>query len=240
MDFHPPFKASLAEAFPLCDNVNMKYFVFSIDDGTIYDKEVISLLNKYQMPATFNLNSELNNFTWYLGDKPITRLNLSDNINLYNGHEIASHSLTHPYLHECQDERVSYEVERDIENLENIFHREVVGFATPFETAGEREVDIIKRTTKAKYIRLSQLDESFKMPTDPYHIRCTSIDIERANVLIKNFINDENAELFVCVFHSYDLFTSSSIDRLENLLKILADNKENIKVIQLKEVLSLI
>ena len=57
----------------------MKYFAFSIDDGTIFDKEVIALLNRYGFPATFNLNSELQEFTWYLDETPITRLNLYEN-----------------------------------------------------------------------------------------------------------------------------------------------------------------
>lgn len=218
----------------------MKYFAFSIDDGTIYDKEVIALLNKYGFPATFNLNSELQDFTWYLDKTPITRLNLYENIDLYNGHEIASHSLTHPYLDVCDDGRVIYEVDHDIENLENIFSRELYGFATPFETAGEREVALIRNNTKAKYIRLSQIDTSYKFPSDPYHIRCTSITVDDALNLVNDFINDEKAELFVSVFHSYDLFTSSSIDKLEELLQILDKNRDIVKVIPLKDVIDLI
>ena len=218
----------------------MKYFAFSIDDGTIYDKEVIALLNKYGFPATFNLNSELQDYIWYLGETPITRLNLYENIALYNGHEIASHSLTHPYLDGCDDGRVIYEVGHDIENLEGIFSREVFGFATPFETAGEREVALIRDNTKAKYIRLSQIDTSYKYPSDPYHIRCTSITVDDALNLINDFINNEEAELFVSVFHSYDLFTSSSIDKLEELLQILDKYRDIVKVIPLKDVIDLI
>ena len=32
----------------------MKYFIFSIDDGTIYDKKVIDIFNKYGIKGTFN------------------------------------------------------------------------------------------------------------------------------------------------------------------------------------------
>ena len=56
----------------------MKYFIFSIDDGTVYDKKVIEIFNKYNIKATFNLNSGLDNFVWYLGEKPIHRLNLQE------------------------------------------------------------------------------------------------------------------------------------------------------------------
>ena len=215
----------------------MKYFVFSIDDGTIFDKDVIALLNKYHMKATFNLNSGLQDFTWYYGSTPITRLNLNENKHIYDGHEIASHSLTHPYLDQCYDERVAYEVGHDIYQLEQIFGREVIGFATPFETSGEREIRIVKTWTKAQYIRLSQIDESFEFPPDNYHFKCTSITIDRALELFDCFINDENAKLFVSVFHSYDLFTTSSMDRLEELLKKLSQHRDSIEVITFKQLL---
>ena len=57
----------------------MKYFVFSIDDGTIYDQRVIDIFNKYKIRATFNLNSGLSNFVWYLDGRPIERFDLSKN-----------------------------------------------------------------------------------------------------------------------------------------------------------------
>ena len=77
---------------------NMKIVSLSFDDGTIYDKRFIDLLNKYGLKATFNLNSGLDNFIWYYEDKPIRRLNLEESKDIYNGHEVASHSLTHPYF----------------------------------------------------------------------------------------------------------------------------------------------
>ena len=217
----------------------MKYFVFSIDDGTVFDKEVITLLNQYGFKATFNLNSGLQNFTWYFRDRiPISRLNLEENKHLYDGHEIASHSLTHPFLDQCDDERVAYEVGHDIYQLEQIFGREVVGFATPFHTCGDREVNIIKRWTKAKYIRLSQIDESFRFPEDNYHFRCTSITVDRALEMIEPFINDDEAELFISVFHSYDLFTTTSIEKLEQLLKILSEHRDSIEVVTFNELIN--
>ena len=51
----------------------MKYFIFSIDDGTIYDKKVIEIFNRYGIKGTFNLNSGLDGFIWYLNGRPIER-----------------------------------------------------------------------------------------------------------------------------------------------------------------------
>ena len=213
----------------------MKYFVFSLDDGTVWDVDTIALFNKYGFKATFNLNSELQDFVWYNGDIPIKRLRLYDARHLYDGHEVASHTLTHPYLDSLDDGRLIYEVNQDITNIENIFNRGVVSFATPFETAGEREVNIIRYNTKAKNIRLSQIDESFAKSVDPYHIKVTALDIDRALSLFDDFINNPEAELFVYAGHSYDFFVGDSFDKLEQLLELLSKNKDTVNVITMSE-----
>lgn len=197
----------------------MKYFVFSIDDGTVFDKMTIALFNKYHVRATFNLNSGLDDFVWYLNDLPIQRLTLKDNVDLYANHEVASHTLTHPYLELCTDEEVIRQVKEDVDNLEKTFHREIVSFATPFHTSGEREVDLIRHNTKITNIRLSQFDKSFRLPKDPYHFRITSLNIDDALSLVDEFIKDKDAELFVYAGHSYDFYVANSFDKLEALLK---------------------
>ena len=99
----------------------MKLFVFAIDDGTIFDKRVIDIFNKYKIKATFNLNSGLQDYVWYKDHLEVRRLKLDENKRIYEGHEVASHSLTHPYLTSLSDEDVYREVKEDINNLQNIF-----------------------------------------------------------------------------------------------------------------------
>ena len=218
----------------------MKYFVFSIDDGTIYDRTTIELFNKYNIKGTFNLNSGLQDFVWYLGELPIQRLSLYEARDLYNGHEVASHTLTHPYLDQCSYEDVIREVNEDIYNLENIFNREITSFATPFETCGEREVEIIRNSTKINNIRLSEIDESFSLPSDAYHIKVTSLDIRRALELFDTFINEDNASLFVYAGHSYDFFVDNTFTLLEELLKKLDMNKDKVKVVTMGELANIL
>ena len=213
----------------------MKYFVFSIDDGTIYDQTTIELFNRYGIKGTFNLNSGLQDFVWYLRELPIRRLSLYESKELYNGHEVASHTLSHPYLDQCPYEDVVREVNEDIYNLESIFNREIVSFATPFETCGDREVDIIKNSTKITNIRLSEIDESFKKPLDPYHIKVTALDIHRALELIDEFISSDEAELFVYAGHSYDFYVEDTFNLLEELVKKLVEHKDIIKVTTMQE-----
>lgn len=212
----------------------MKYFVFSIDDGTIFDRDVISLFNRYGVKGTFNLNSGLSNFTWYYNDEiPITRLILEDNIHLYDGHEVASHTLTHPYLDRLEDDKVIMEVKRDKKNLEAIFNRKIESFATPFETAGEREVEIIKNNIDISNIRLSSIDESFAFPKDSYHIKVTALDIDRALELIEEFMKIKDGA-FIYAGHSYDFYVNNSFSKLEKLLDIIT-KEHDVKICSMQE-----
>ena len=137
-----------------------KYLVLSFDDGTIYDKRFIELLNKYNIPATLNLNSGLCDFVWYYNDTfPIRRLKLEECKNMFVGHEIASHTLTHPYLTSLSHDELVYQVNQDVENLEKIFGIKVESFGVPFSYCNEREIDIIKNNTPIKYMRLSYIKE---------------------------------------------------------------------------------
>lgn len=195
----------------------MKYFIISIDDGTIYDEKVISVLNRHKLKGTFNLNSGLENFIWYNEGRPVQRLRLEKNKHLYDGHEVASHSLTHPHLTMCHNDRVGYEVGVDKENLERIFGRPITSFAFPFEDFDERCINRIREIEGFSAIRLSEIDSTFRFPIDPFHIKITSLNVKEAIKLIPEFIKDPKAELFTFVSHAYDFEFENAYDLLEEL-----------------------
>lgn len=216
----------------------MKYFVFAIDDGTIYDKKVIDIFNKYNISATFNLNSGLQDFVWYQDDKPVERLKLFENRHIYDNHEIASHSLTHPYLTSLSDEDVYREVKEDIDNIERIFARKVVTFSFPFDYFDERTINIVKEAG-IKNIILPEIDDSFMFPNDLFHIKITSWNIDDALEKVDRFIKNKNAELFIYLSHSYDYEFANSYDKLENLCQRIL-KADSIKIITIGELSKMI
>lgn len=207
----------------------MKYFILSIDDGTIYDEKVIAILNRHHIKGTFNLNSGLDDFIWYNEGRPVRRLSLPDNVGLYHGHEVASHSLTHPHLTECDNDHIGYEVGVDKENLERIFGKLVTSFAFPFEDFDERAIERIKAIGGFAAIRVSEIDPSFQFPSDPYHIKITSLDVRDAIEKFPLFVSDPNAKLFVFVSHGYDFEFNGTY----NLLEILCEMVEKSEVISI-------
>ena len=83
-----------------------KYFLLSFDDGTVHDKKFVELLNQYEIPCTFNLNTGLEDFVWEFEGHPVVRQHLADTLQQYRGHEIASHTLTHPRLEQLPPPRL--------------------------------------------------------------------------------------------------------------------------------------
>lgn len=217
----------------------MKYLVFSIDDGTVFDKKSIEIFDKYGVHATFNLNSGMDDFVWYFNDEiPIRRLILKDNVALYKNHEVASHSLTHPYLDSCDEQEVIRQVNEDINNLENIFHRKITSFATPFRTSGNRETDIIKNNCPVNNIRISCVDESMEVPSDLYNIKITALDINRALELLPTFASRKEG-VFIYAGHSYDFEVKTSFEKLEEFIVEILKH-DDIKIVTMSELVDIL
>lgn len=199
-----------------------KIFLISFDDGTIWDRRFVSLLNKYGIPATFNVNSGLEDFIWYYEDRfPVRRQILSDTVAQYRGHEVASHTLHHPWLNSLTPAQLSREVGEDCERIRQIFGLEEIGFGVPFTACGEREIRIIQKYVR--YIRLSAFSDSFALPEDPYHIPIHGLynqpDIRRRIAAFAE--NDLPVSLFVMAGHAYELEVLDHWIYMESLLQYI-------------------
>ena len=218
----------------------MKIVSLSFDDGTIYDLRFIELLNKYNIRATLNLNSKLDNFVWYFGDTPIERLKLNEVVEKYDGHEVCSHSLTHPYFSSLSKEEIIRQVKEDCENLSKIFNRDINAFAFPFHDQTEEHIQILKENLNLNYIRYSYFEESY-LPKDRYHIPLNALynDNDLYEKLEKFKNNDLDNSLFVIAGHSYEFEVRNEWERIEELLKYLSSNKD-IVVLPLIEAIDVI
>ena len=199
----------------------MKYFLLSFDDGTVHDKRFVELLNRYEIPCTFNLNSGLEEFVWEFDGHPVVRQHLADTVEQYRGHEIASHSRTHPRLEQLPPPRLREETEEDCNALKAIFGVDALGFGVPFTVCGEREINIIRRFVR--YIRLSEYASSFALPADPYHIPIHALyndsDVrEKIRMFAENELTDS---LFVLAGHSYELEFLNHWDYMDDLLQYI-------------------
>jgi peptidoglycan/xylan/chitin deacetylase (PgdA/CDA1 family) len=196
-----------------------KAFNISYDDGVIQDTRFVELLNRYGIPCTFNLNSGLEDFVWYYEDRhPIRRQQLRETVDMYRGHEIASHTLSHPLLTALAPPALTREVGEDCAALKEIFGLEDIGFGVPFTACGEREIRLIRKFVR--YIRLSAFSDSFALPEDPYHIPIHGLynDPDIYNRIYDFSRSTLPVALFVMAGHSYELEMLNHWDYMDKLL----------------------
>lgn len=112
---------------------NKKVFTLSYDDGITQDKRLVEIFNKYNLKATFNLNSGLQSDqgSFVIKDLVIKRIKKEEIFELYKGHEIAIHGLTHLSLTDVPRELMIEEIIQDRKNHEDIFGYPIRGMAYP-------------------------------------------------------------------------------------------------------------
>lgn len=189
-----------------------KALTFSFDDGVTQDVRLIELLNKYNLKGTFNLNSSL------LGLKDMItsevthyKVKAKDVRSIYDGHEVAVHTLTHPLLPSLDDDTICYQVERDRQTLSELCGYEVVGMAYPCggQNNDDRVASVIKQRTGVRYARTIESNGNFNLQKNLYRFNPSAyfIEIEKMLSLAEMFLNgnDEEYQLFYIWGHSYEL-----------------------------------
>ncbi len=193
-----------------------KAVTFSYDDGVTQDKRLIEIFNKHDLKATFNLNFDLLGLPGQLErDNRVinhTKNNPRDIKYIYEGHEVAAHTLTHPNLTLVNDdETVIRQVERDRINLSELVGYEVKGMAYPGGgvNCNERIADLIRNNTPIEYARTTATTGDFEPYENLYQYKGTVYHhaewgklFEMAQVFLK--LNAETPKIFYIWGHSYE------------------------------------
>lgn len=205
-----------------------KAFVLCYDDGVLQDRPLVELLNRYGLKGTFNLNSGLmeREFAWtHPSGAVVRRLPLEAAAELYRGHEVACHSLTHPYMDNLSDGELWNELARDKENLERLLGREIVGFAVPFDYYDGRIGEYAARCGFS-YVRTPEETRSFTPPEDSFNWKAGIFHLAGDLPDFVDAFLETYEELALCqiVGHSYDLDTENRWGVMEEIFrKVSAD-----------------
>jgi peptidoglycan/xylan/chitin deacetylase (PgdA/CDA1 family) len=205
----------------------MKALTLSYDDGVEQDKRLVELLNEYHIKATFNLNSGLQTGAsfWESHGCTIRRMNAAGLPALYDGHEVAVHSLTHPHLEDLDAETVRNELEQDKLNLERMFQKPIRGMAYPYGTFNE-SVARIAGSCGLRYARGVIGTHSFDLPPDllAYQPTCYQKDPQLMQ-LAQRFIEMEepsSPQVFHMWGHSYEFDVDNNWRLIEEFCKLVA------------------
>ena len=211
-----------------------KFFTLSFDDGVTQDRRFIKLLNDRGLKCTFNLNSK------YFGLKgmletpdfkvPYDRVEADEVRTLYNGHEVASHTVSHPRLDLLTQDEVFHEVEDDRIRLEELSGQKIFGMAYPGGPFFNNEViNTITSRTPIRYARSTGQHYTFEMP-DNLMIWDTTCHIpdEEPFDLARQFVElkPDKDVLFYVWGHSYEFDVHRWWDKLEEFLDIISGHDD--------------
>ena len=186
-----------------------KALTLSYDDGVEQDIRLMEIMDKNGLKGTFNLNSGLfaPEGTVYPEGRIHRRLTGGQVAKLYtdSGHEVAVHGLTHPFLEKLPENMAMWELLKDRENLENMFHTIVRGMAYPFGTYNRMTVDCLRKAGLV-YGRTVISSHCFDIPEDWLTLEATCHhDDPDLMSLAKKFVEEtpqQNSWLFYLWGHS--------------------------------------
>lgn len=233
-----------------------KYFAWSFDDGLEQDRKIVAILKEYGLGATFHLNSGMFGDKTYEGrignlgmiEKPADRfdpdgrhllkyvphfrLRQEEAVQLYDGFEIASHTMHHVNLARCSAEVRQREIREDVKNLSAVFQQEVTGFAYPYGIGAKNSKAALK-AAGVTYARLAVSQKGFRFPKDPLAmpLNCWHISPHVFDKLDQFFkAEPERDDLFFLMFaHGYEFdfnTKESNWDKFRRICETIASHED--------------
>ena len=196
----------------------------SWDDGTVHDRPLVAALNKLGIKGTFNLNSGSlgrdPNPAW----KPY--IQKSEVATLYAGHEVAVHTVTHPWLDRLDTAQIVREVMEDRLALEDLVGYPVRGMAYPFGTYNRQVIDAL-RACGIVYSRTVENRDNPWPPVEPLawpatcHVFAPDL-VERFLAFRQSYVARNAGGLFFVWGHAYEFDDRKDWPGVERIFTPLA------------------
>ena len=216
----------------------MKAVTFSYDDAVTQDQRLIHMFNKYGLKATFNINSGLLGHPGSLIREGVTVAHVKPRAEeiraIYEGHEIAAHTLTHPTLPKVEeDAEIIRQVEQDRLALSELAGYEVVGMAYPGGGVNfnERVAELIRANTGIRYARTTVSSYNFDPQEDLLVFRPTvyhHVEFDRMFALAEDFLaaDPSTPQIFYIWGHAYEFDIGNTWDKMEELCRMIAHRND--------------
>ncbi len=192
-----------------------KVLTMSYDDGQHFDKQLIEIFNKNGIKGTFHLNAGLS--------EDERRIKPEEIKEVYAGHEVSCHTLTHPTIERCPIDQVVQQVIEDRKGLEAACGYPVRGMSYP---NGSYSDEIVKMLPHCgiEYCRVVGNTDDFAMPRNYLTWKSTC---HHGHNLMKNaerFASLNKTQYLYMMYvwgHSYEFDRDSSWDLIEGFCEYI-------------------
>ena len=214
-----------------------KAVTLSYDDGVQQDIRMIEILDKYGIKCTFNINgySFEEEERSYAEGQIHRRMARREAIEVYskaieNGHEVATHGYSHPFLDKLPSEMVAYEIVEDRKCLEEMFGKVIKGHAYPFGTTDSKAVEVL-RNCGILYARTTVSTKRFDIPTDWLRMPATCHhNAPELMQLADQFLNEpvryQFPKLFYLWGHTYEFDANNNWDVIEKFAETVGNRDD--------------
>lgn len=204
-----------------------KVVTLSYDDGVVQDIRLMKIMNKYGLKGTFNINTGTYLQEDTVREKFEGRMKRSEAVELYknSGHEVAVHTLTHPFLEKLSSVEMITEIIEDRKNIERDYGTVARGMAYPFGTYSDEVIRVIKDCGIC-YSRTVHPTHNFDFPQNWLKLNptCHHND-ERLMELAKSFVNEQTIYNHCIMFylwgHSYEFDDNDNWEVIEEFAKFM-------------------
>ncbi len=211
-----------------------KALSFSYDDGREADRRLVELFNAKGLKASFHLNGGLLGQDGRIAAKDVARL--------YQGHEVACHTLTHPTIARCPRELIARQLLDDRAALEDLLGYTVRGLSYP-NGSHNAEIEALLPLLGFAYGRIVPSTGGFSLPEDPYRWAASCHHNHKLKDLAADFLDLKKSQYLYLMYvwgHSYEFDKDDNWELMESVTERLGGRDDiwyatNIEIIDYLE-----
>lgn len=198
-----------------------KVLTMSYDDGKLADERLLHIFNKNGIRGTFNLN-------YGLMDRP-ERIDKEKICAMYEGHEIATHTMTHPTIDRCPLTQTAKEILDDRSGLESLTGYPVRGHAYP-NGSFNKEIKELLQHLGIAYARTAEWESgSMELPDDPWEWNATCHHNYHLMEYARTFAEFKKAQYLKCLYvwgHSYEFDRDDNWELMEEFCSYIGGRED--------------
>ena len=197
-----------------------KALTMSYDDGSVDDRRLVNLFNQNGIKGTFNITSG-----WLEKPDKIHREELKE---LYKGHEVASHTYSHPTLERCPLTEVVEEIMKDRKELESIMGHPIRGMAYPNGSYSKEIVNLLP-SLGIEYSRIVGDTDNFGIPDNFLTWKSTCHHDHNLMENAKRFAEASKSQYMFLMYvwgHSYEFSRDNTWELIEEFCRYIGGRED--------------